>query len=118
MMTFSLSRYPLTLGYLAGCIQQQTEWDVAIYNADFTPGGKHPEEVSYMTGPGFVNYQDNLLHMSGRVWGEKCAAHCRLSATRGCITAVSQTFSTARRIAAMAKELSPNTTVIVGAACQ
>lgn len=111
---FSLARYPLTLGYLAGNVQAKTDWDVAIYSADFKAGGRHPSEVSYLTGPGFQNYLDNLHHMTGRVWDEirEVIAAYRPDAIG--ITAVSQTFTSARRIAALAKQLNPAVTVIVG----
>ena len=35
--TYSLDRYPLSLGYLAGTIKKETDWDVKVYNADFYP---------------------------------------------------------------------------------
>jgi hypothetical protein len=35
--TYSLDRYPSSLGYLAGAIRQETNWSVLVYNADFYP---------------------------------------------------------------------------------
>lgn len=111
---FSLSRYPLTLAYLAGEIRRRTTWDAAIYNADFLAGGRRPSEVSYLTGPGFDNYVANVRNGSGPVWDEirRVLAEYRPDAVG--ITCVSQTFSSARRIAALAKQLNPQTTVILG----
>ncbi|MEK6737352.1 MAG: hypothetical protein AABY74_01640, partial [Planctomycetota bacterium] len=34
---YSLNKYPLSLGYLAGTIRKHTDWDVMVYNADFMP---------------------------------------------------------------------------------
>ena len=111
---FSLVRYPLTLAYLAGAVKQHTDWDVAIYNADFNHGGKHPTEVSYLTGPGFDNYVDNLRNMSGSVWDEMRRVIAEYKPDAIGITATSQTFLSARRIGAIAKQANPNTCVVVG----
>ncbi|MFO0871509.1 MAG: radical SAM protein [Pirellulales bacterium] len=111
---FSLARYPLTLGYLAGHVRAHTDWDVAIYSADFLPGGQHPTEVSYLTGPGFQRYQENLQHQTGPVWNEIRQVLTDYRPHAIGITAVSQTFTAARHIAALAKQLQPDTKVLLG----
>lgn len=111
---FSLARYPLTLAYLAGAVQAHTDWQVAIYNADFHPEGRHPAEVSYLTGPGFEQYVKNLEDTSSPIWREIQAT---LSAQRPDVlglTAVSQTFTSARLMARLAKQINPQVKVIVG----
>ena len=57
--TYSLDRYPLSLGYLASVISQKTIWEVMAYNADFYPA-RDPIKVSYLSGAGFDNYLANL----------------------------------------------------------
>ncbi|MBI2477102.1 MAG: radical SAM protein [Planctomycetia bacterium] len=111
---FSLARYPLTLGYLAGSVRRHTDWDVAIYNADFNPSGRHPTEVSYLTGQGFENYVANLQSMSGPVWGEIRSTLAEHRPDVVGVTAVSQTFTSARLMGKIAKQLNPRCKVIVG----
>ncbi|MEO8499236.1 MAG: cobalamin-dependent protein, partial [Planctomycetota bacterium] len=111
---FSLARYPLTLGYLAGTVREHTDWDVSIYNADFHPGGRHPTEVSYLTGPGFDNYVANLKTMTGPVWDEIRSTLAEHRPDVVGITAVSQTFTSARLIGKIVKQLNPDAKVIVG----
>jgi len=67
--TYSLNRYPLSLGYLAAQVRRETDWDVMVYNADFFP---HSEslEVSYLAGAGFDNYLSNLKNLSASIWKE------------------------------------------------
>ncbi len=50
--SYSLDRYPLSLGYLAAAITGNTGWDVRVYNADFSPQSE-PVSVSYLAGAGF-----------------------------------------------------------------
>jgi hypothetical protein len=57
--TYSLDRYPLSLGYLAGTIRNETDWNVLVYNADFHFQSES-QSVSYMAGTGFSNYLNNL----------------------------------------------------------
>ena len=47
--TYALARYPLGLGYLAGTIKKETDWNVIVYNADFSPKVT-PMKVSYLSG--------------------------------------------------------------------
>src|SRR4030042_818082 len=67
--TYSLNRYPLGLGYLAGTIRKETNWNVMVYNADFYPQSE-TMTVRYLASTGFDNYLHNLKDLSGRVWGE------------------------------------------------
>ena len=45
--TYSLDRFPLSLGYLGGAIRENTDWEVMAYNADFTPRGEMIKVVGY-----------------------------------------------------------------------
>ncbi len=112
--SFSLARYPLTLAYLAGAVRQHTDWDAWIYNADFHPHGRHPTEVSYLTGPGFENYVNNLRSMDGAVWQEIRDKMTRIKPDVVGVTALSQTLTSARMIGRIARQINPDVTVIVG----
>ena len=68
--TYSLDRYPLSLGYLAGTIRNETDWNVLVYNADFHFQGES-QSVSYMAGAGFSNYLNNLKQHSSFYKGRK-----------------------------------------------
>ena len=112
--SFSLNRYPLSLGYLAGAVRQSTDWQVAVYNADFKPGGKQPGRMCYLTGRGFECYRKNLRGTSGPVWDEIQEKLARYRPDAVGFTATSQTFLAARRIAALAKQMNPRITVLFG----
>jgi anaerobic magnesium-protoporphyrin IX monomethyl ester cyclase len=63
------NNYPLSLGYLAGSIKENSDWDVMIYNADFTTGSE-PWTIRYFLEEGFENYRKNLADFSCKVWEE------------------------------------------------
>ena len=111
--TYSLDRYPLSLGYLAGVIRKETDWDVMAYNADFSPQGELIE-VSYLAGAGFDNYLNNLRDPSGPVWGEVKSTISEYKPAVVGITAKSQNFASARIVARLAKQIDKRTVVIVG----
>jgi len=60
--TYSLDRYPLSLGYLAGTIRKETNWSVMAYNSDFSPESE-TVKVSHLAGAGFNNYLNNLKEL-------------------------------------------------------
>ncbi len=65
---YLLERYPLSLGYLAGTVKKETDWDVMAYNADFFPGVKAViPSLHYRTTIGFKNYLNNLA-LPGFEW--------------------------------------------------
>ena len=71
--TFSLSRYPIALGYLAGSVKKNTAWDVLSYNADFNTSshaGNYHVGFAFRTGLGFQNYLNNLHDFSQPIWQE------------------------------------------------
>ncbi|OGP93459.1 MAG: hypothetical protein A2Z19_02395 [Deltaproteobacteria bacterium RBG_16_54_18] len=111
--TYSLDRYPLSLGYLAGTIKKETSWDVTVYNADFYP---HSEsiKVGYLTSTGFDNYVNNLKNASNGVWEEiKSTIRDHKPFVVG-ISAKSQNFASACIVAKLVKEFNRQTLVIVG----
>ena len=110
---YSLERYPLSLGYLAGTIKQKTDWDVLAYNADFYPWGI-PQKISYLTGEGFKKYKNNLEDLSGKVWEEIRSTILEYKPTVIGITAKTQNFESASIIARIAKEINDKIIVIVG----
>jgi anaerobic magnesium-protoporphyrin IX monomethyl ester cyclase len=111
--TYSLDRYPLSLGYLAGTIRKETNWGVMAYNADFSSQSK-PIKVSYLAGIGFDNYLNNLKDFSGRVWGEIKSTISKYNPTVVGISAKSQNFASACVVAKLAKEMNEQIIVIVG----
>ncbi len=111
--TYSLDRYPLSLGYLAGAIRKETDWDVMVYNADFSPQSE-TIKGSYLAGVGFDNYLNNLRDLSRPVWGEIRSTILEYNPTVIGISAKSQNFATVRIVARLAKESGKQITVIVG----
>jgi radical SAM superfamily enzyme YgiQ (UPF0313 family) len=111
--TCSMNRHPLSLGYLSGTIKKRTTWDVVTYNADFYPGG---EMISYrdFAVEGFRNYLENLGAETGNIWKEiEKVLETESPSVLG-ITAKSQNFTSALKVARIAKRLDPNILTIFG----
>ncbi|MFC2040934.1 B12-binding domain-containing radical SAM protein [Chloroflexota bacterium] len=111
--TYSLDRYPLSLGYLAGIIRKETSWSVMAYNADFSPQSE-PLKVGYLSGAGFDNYLNNLKGSSGQIWREIKSTIAEYKPTVVGISAKSQNFASARIIIKLVKEIDKQTIVIMG----
>ncbi|MEA2062169.1 MAG: hypothetical protein U9P14_00600, partial [Gemmatimonadota bacterium] len=96
--TYSLDRYPISLGCLAGMILKQTGWKVMAYNADFSPRSE-TQRISYLAGAGFTNYLSSLEDPSAPVWQEiKATVSDYRPAVIG-ISAKSQNYGSACRVA-------------------
>lgn len=110
---YSLERYPLSLGYLAGAILANGQWDVKTYNADFRPQGETPR-VRYLAGEGYENFRRNLSEPTAPVWREvrKVLEEVRPDAVG--ISVKTQTLASARQAARLAKQQNPGVPVIVG----
>lgn len=111
--TYSLDRYPLSLGYLAGTIRKETNWSVMVYNADFYPQSESIK-VSYLASTGFDNYLNNLKDLSGQVWREVKSTISEYKPTVVGISAKSQNFTSACIVAKLVKEVNEQTIVMVG----
>jgi radical SAM superfamily enzyme YgiQ (UPF0313 family) len=115
--TYSLNRYPLSLGYLSAAIEVNTAWDVMAYNADFNP---IPHEsldlfsVAYMATTGFSNYQAHLHDITQPLWQEVISAVTDYKPAVVGISAKSQTFASACLVAHLVKSIDPQIIIIVG----
>ena len=111
--TYSLNRYPLSLGYLAGVVRKETSWRVMVYNADFRPNSE-TILVGHMAGSGFDNYLRNLKDVTAPVWDEIKSVISEYAPAVVGITAKSQTLASAINVAKLAKELDERIKVILG----
>ena len=111
--TYSLNRFPLSLGYLAGMVRKETNWNVMAYNADFYPRGES-EKVGYLAGAGFNHYLSNLKDLSSLVWAEIKSTILDYNPTVVGISVKSQTFASACMVAKIAKEVNDKIVVVVG----
>ena len=111
--TYSLDRFPLSLGYLAGAVKTKTDWDVKAYNADFSPD-RERIKVRYLTGDGFQNYRKNLGDPSAAIWQEIKSVILNYKPTVIGLSAKSQNFRAACAIAGMAKGIDQEIIVILG----
>ena len=111
--TYALTRYPLSLGYLASAVRAHTDWDVLVYNADFSPAAD-PFEINYMTGEGFSRYLENLHDPTAQIWREVRECITEYAAPVVGISAKSSTFASARVVAAIAKQIDSRTIVVLG----
>ncbi len=111
--SFSLTRYPLSLGYLAGAVRAATEWNVVVYNADFTPDPE-PYQISYLSGRGFTRYLQTLRNPHADIWAEVDRTIRRYHPEVVGVSCKSQTFAAAVQVAAVVKRIDPTIRVIVG----
>ena len=111
--TYSLSGYPLSLGYLASAIKDETDWDVMLYNADFAAKSE-PWIPSDFCGAGFENYRRNLFDSSNQVWEEVGTTMARYQPGVVGIYCCAPTFASAEMTARLAKKTSSRTIVVAG----
>ncbi len=111
--SYALDKYPLSLGYLAGELKQKTTWDVLVYNADFRPQNE-TIKISHLSGEGFENYLRTLNDPSAPLWSEIKQTIAEYNPTVVGISAKSQNFTSALRVAGLAREINPSTVVIMG----
>jgi len=111
--TYSLDLYPLGLGYLAEAVNKDTDWDVMVYNADFTPNSERRTLV-YETGPGFYKYLDQLKDPFAEIWNEIRKVIKEYQPSIIGVSAKTQNFRSACVVAKIAKEIDKNIIVIVG----
>lgn len=111
--TYSLTLYPLSLGYLAGAICQHTDWQVQVYNADFSTKSENIENA-YVLGAGFDAYLKQLRQPTGKIWEEIRAVIAKYRPHVVGISAKSQNFTSARIVARIAKEIDDQTVVVMG----
>ena len=111
--TYSLDRYPLSLGYLAGTIHKETDWEVLVYNADFCSQSESMS-VGYLASTGYNNYLSNLKDLSIPVWGEIRSTILDFKPDVIGITTKSQNFKSVCIVAKIVKEINKDITVIVG----
>lgn len=111
--TYSLTRYPLSIGYLVGAIRRSTNWKVMAYNADF----HQPEDLMktrFMTGVGYGNYLRNLKDMDYSIWKEVQSVISEFRPSVIGISSKSQNFASAIVVAKIAKRIDRGIIVIVG----
>jgi tRNA A37 methylthiotransferase MiaB len=111
--TYSLTKYPLALGYLAGAVLAQTPWSVQTYNADFCAAGE-PMKVTHLAGEGFASYLRRLHDPGDSVWAEVAAAVRAYGPQVVGITAKTQNFASAMNVARIVKAIDPSIRVILG----
>jgi radical SAM superfamily enzyme YgiQ (UPF0313 family) len=111
--TYSLSRYPLSLGYLAAQVRRRMDWNVVVYNADFVPRSE-PYQIRYLSGPGFASYLANLADVSAPIWPQAAAVISSYRPDVVGISCKSQTFASGLMIARHVRAANPAATIIVG----
>jgi anaerobic magnesium-protoporphyrin IX monomethyl ester cyclase len=111
--SYSLERYPLSLGYLAGAILAAGGWDVKTYNADFTPNGELIR-VSHLSGEGYHHFRCNIKEPVAPVWEQVRRVLADVGPDVVAISTKTQTHASARLVARLVKQQNPDTVVLVG----
>lgn len=111
--TYSLDRFPLSLGYLSGVIRSWSRWEVMAYNADFHPHGESMK-IGYLSGPGFESYMRNIEDPSAAIWNEIASVITGFGPDVVGISAKSQNFAAARMTARLLKRLGAGIPVVMG----
>jgi len=110
---YALVRHPLSLAYLAHAAAENTDWQVKVFNADFAPWSE-PFDITYLTGDGFAHFRDSIADPAAEIWRSIRAILADYQPAVVGISVKSSTLEAATRIAALAKELDPQTVVVVG----
>lgn len=111
--TYSLDRIPHGLLNIASAILSETDWEVLVYNADFS-GVSEAHKVSYQAGAGFDEFLRNLNNEESKIWREVRSKILRIRPSVVGITAKSPNFKSACIVAKLAKEVDRNTIVVMG----
>lgn len=111
--SYSLTRYPLSLGYLGAQARSQTDWNVVVYNADFTPASE-PYQVRYLCGAGFDNYLARLGDEASPIWRQALSVIMQYRPDVVGISCKSQTFASGRVLARLIRKVSPGSCIVVG----
>ena len=111
--TYSLDKYPLALGYLAGAVKEHTDWTVQAYNADFSPNSE-PMKITHLTHEGFDHYLKWLNELNAPIWEEVRQAIIDFRPTVVGLTAKTQNYTSACNIAQLVKRINPEITVVMG----
>lgn len=112
--TFCLVKYPLALGYLSGVILRDTDWVVQACNTDFNPEQNETASLAHMTGKGYERYLANLRDVSMPIWDEVAAVLRDFRPDVLGISCKTQNFASTRIVAAIAKRLNKDVTVVLG----
>ena len=110
---YSNTKYPLSLGYLSEAIRKDTDWQVYVYNADFSPTSEDMK-ARYLSGEGFDRYLANLKDLTASIWQEIRSVILEYIPEVLGISAKSQNFIAACNVAKIAKQINRETLVIVG----
>jgi anaerobic magnesium-protoporphyrin IX monomethyl ester cyclase len=110
---YGMARYPLGLGYLAAEIQTKTDWDVKVYNADYS-GKTEQIKISFLTREGFDNYRAALANQNGEPWNEIKDVIAAVRPEMVGLSAKSQNFASCLNVARKVKEIQRDITVVVG----
>lgn len=111
--TYSLVRYPLSLGYLAGEIISKTDWVVKAYNADFNPISEEIK-VKVLAGEGFNNYLKNLHNVKNPIWNEIKKEVIKFKPNVVGISVKSPNFASGCTVAQVVKKIDKKILVIMG----
>ena len=111
----SLVKLPLALGYLSGAVLKWTDWEVQCYNADFNPN-KKAISIDNVTRirEGMDRYLRTLEDPAAPIWAEIRSAMADFDPDVVGISAKTQNFPSAARIARIAKEHDPTSLVVLG----
>ncbi|MBD3399887.1 MAG: radical SAM protein [Candidatus Coatesbacteria bacterium] len=111
--SYSLTRYPLSLGYLAAVAGERTDWRVRVYNADFVPEAESVS-FSHLSGPGFQRYRRLLSDTTAPIWSEVRRRIAEYRPAVVGVTAKSQNYTAALNVAALVREIDPGIAVVFG----
>lgn len=111
--SYSNTKYPLGLGYLAKTVQDRTDWNVRCLNMDFNPS-EEGYNISYLAGEGYKSYMRTLADPQSPIWSEVEETVRVESPDVVGISCKSQTFASALRVARVVKGLNPDIRVVLG----
>ncbi len=111
---YSLDKYPLAMGYLAGMVLRETDWDVRVFNADFNPEFSSGLPLTEMAEKGYERYIKHLGDASLPIWSYVESKIREYAPDVIGISCKTQNYASAKLVMGIAKKLNPEVKIIVG----
>lgn len=113
---WSLDEVPLGLGYLAGVVREETDWEVRVLLADQAQQRSAPPGTRELMERGHARFLEALDDPCAEVWREVEGAVARNRPDVVGISVTSPSVASARRVARIARSVAPDALLVAGGA--
>ncbi len=113
---WSLDEVPLGLGYLAGVVREETDWEVAVYVADQGEVMGAPPGSRWLMGEGHRRFLDSLDDPRAEVWQEVRRVVEQVQPGVVGISVTSPLTASAKAVAKIVRSAVPDVVIVAGGA--